>query len=182
MKTTKIAGPRPRRGVGRSRAATRLSRERRLRVQGQRDRPCRAGLHRPGRHDHRRQGDDGDPRPRERAQPSLLGAGQQGADRGIWQRQAGPELALRIPDGVRPQSRGCRTLDQGGAVRAPEERRHDDLGSVDGARRLGRRPRLDRHPRRRLPDDAPGRVVHQERPHGGICLGREGRRRPSRIR
>ena len=28
----------------------------------------------------------------------------------------------------------------------------------------------------RLPDDAPGLLVHQERPHGGIRLGREGRR------
>ena len=28
----------------------------------------------------------------------------------------------------------------------------------------------------RLPDDAAGRVVHQERPHRRLCLGREGRR------
>ncbi len=49
---------------------------------------------------------------------------------------------------------------------AAEERRHHHLRPVDGARRLGRRPRLDGHPRRGLPDDAPGRLVHQERPHG----------------
>ena len=48
--------------------------------------------------------------------------------------------------GLDPEDAGPSS--QGRDVRAAEERRHHHHRPVDGARRLGRRPRLDRHPRR----------------------------------
>ena len=119
----------------------------------------------------------GHPGLRQRPQPSLFRAGQQGPDRGVRQRQIGPEFALRISAGVRPRPRGCRPLDQGGPVRAAEERRHHHHRPVDGARRLARRPRLHRHPRRRLPDDAPGRTGS---PRTATRSNMPGTRRPAR--
>ena len=50
--------------------------------------------------------------------------------------------------GLDPEDAGPSTT--GGAVGAAEERRHHHHRPVDQPRRLGRRPRRDRHPRRRL--------------------------------
>ena len=175
-RTTHIRGPRPRRRLGRVRTAARLSRRRRPGVLGQRNPACRTGLCRRGGQRGSGEGFMAHPGLRQRAQPSLLRTGQQGPDRGSRQRQAGPEFALRISAGVRPRRRGCRPLDHGGPVGAAEERRHHHHRPLDRSPRLARRPRRVRHPRRRGADDAPGLLVHQERPHGRICLGREGRR------
>ena len=79
--------------------------------------------------------------------------------------------------GVRPQSRGRRArrrkvalseLLKSGVTTITDLSMARD-GWVDDLAKTGIRAV-------RLPDDAPGRLVHQERPHGRLCLGREGRR------
>ena len=135
------------------------------------------GYRRPaGRHD-RGPGPDGDPRPCQRPQPSLLRTRQQGLTEEYGQRQARAELALRIPAGVRHRAEDAGPSITGGDLRAAEERRHHGDRPLDEARRLARRSRLDRHPRRGLPDvSAPGYWYTKNGHDSGLCLGREGRR------
>ena len=124
--------PRPCRGLGRVRAAARLSRQRRPRVQGQRGRPCRPGLCRPGRRDDRRPRLHGDAGLRQHPLAIPSRSRPTRASPRSRQRQARPELALRVHAGLPASSRGCRRPSRGRDVGAAEERRHHHLPIFDG--------------------------------------------------